>query len=334
VVGLGRLGYTHAVNLAHNVSRASLAAVCDMDEAQRTQVAQELRCEAYAEVEQMLAEARLDAVIVATPSAHHVGPVTQAANAGLPLFCEKPLASTLADNEKLAAVIRDAGILCQIGFNRRFDPEYAEARERIAAGEIGQPVYCYSVSRDPFPPPVWACDPAQGGGLFIDMQLHDYDMSRFLLADEPVRIHAEETALAVDGQGINRFADNVTSSLRFAGGKLALLHASMHAAYGYDVYTEVYGENGSIRIGGPEKGRLQVATAGRGVSWPQTFLGAEGVPHFIRRFERSFVRELDAFCGAVIDGKEAPVTPTDAVAAFRIAARAIESAGAGTSREI
>lgn len=328
VVGLGRLGRTHAANLAHNVSRAALVAVCDIDEALRSGVARELGCDAYADVEAMLADAAVDAVIVATPSADHIEPVTAVAEAGVPVFCEKPLAANLPDNEKLAAVIEEAGVTCQIGFNRRFDPEYAEAHERIAAGEIGTPVYCYSISRDPFPPPVWACDPEQGGGLFFDMQLHDFDMSRFLLGSEPARVYAEETARVVEGQGINRFADNVVSSVAFADGSLGLFHASMHAAYGYDVATEIYGETGSIRIGGPEKSRLRVAAAGRGIAWPQTFLGEEGVPHFIRRFERSFVAELEAFCAALMDGRPAEVTPRDAVAAFRAAVCAAESAAA------
>ena len=334
VVGLGRLGYTHAVNLAHNVPRVVLAAVGDVDENRRHEVSARLGCAAYADTEEMLGEAALDAVVVATPSAYHAEPVLQVVGAGLPLFCEKPLASTLADNERLAAAIREAGVECQIGFNRRFDPEYVEARERIAAGDIGRPVYCYSITRDPFPPPAWACDPARGGGLFIDMQLHDYDVTRFLLGSEPVRIHAEESALVVDGGGVDRFADNVTTSLRFAGGELALLHASMHAAYGYDVYTEVYGERGSIRIGGPEKSRLQVASGGAGLCRPQTYLGDEGLPHFIRRFERSYMGELAAFCSAVLDGGASPVTADDAVAAFRVATRAIESAGSGRALDI
>jgi scyllo-inositol 2-dehydrogenase (NAD+) len=326
-VGLGRLGVVHARNIARAVPRARLIAVCDMQADVARAAAAELGCACYTDVRQMLDNPAIDAVCVATPTAYHVEPVTAVAEAGKPLFCEKPLADNLADTLRLAQVIQDAGILCQMGFQRRFDPPYVEAKQMIRDGAIGRPVYFCAFSRDPFPPPPWACDPAKGGGLFIDMLLHDFDLARFLMDDEVAAVFADETNLVVDGAGINRFADNVTVSLRFRNGALGAAHASMHAAYGYDVRSEVYGSAGNLLLGGLNRTDLTLCSTSAGVSRPHTFLPQSERPHFMLRFEQAYIAEMQAFVDCVIDGNTPSVTADDAVQAFRIALAATQSAG-------
>ena len=329
VVGLGRMGYMHAYNLAWRTPRAKLVAVCDVDEDLAKTMAADLGCNYYTDLKQMLDDKDIDAVCVVTPSAYHVEPVTTVAQAGKPLFVEKPLAGTLEDNIHLADVITRAGIMCQVGFMRRFDPHYVEAEQMIQDGAIGKPVYYGGIARDPYPPPPWACDPSKGGGLFIDFLLHDFDCARFLMKDEVARVYAEETNLVVDNQGIERFADNVTVNLRFRGGALGNCQCSMHSKYGHDVRTEVYGEDGTILIGGMNLTEVTLCREDRGVSRPRTFLKKGKLAPFAVRFEESYALEMAAFVESVMDNKPPKVNQHDAVEAYKISMAAVRSAGDG-----
>ena len=328
VIGLGRLGYVHAYNAARRTPRAKLIAVCDVMEDLAKETAAELGCKYYTNLDKMLADKDIDAVCVVTPTALHVEPVTAVAKARKPMFVEKPLASTMEDNIHLAKVIKDSGVICQIGFNRRFDPPYVEAEQMIIDGVIGKPVYFNGFSRDPFPPPPWACDPEKGGGLFIDMLIHDFDTARFLMRDEVSRVYAEETNVFVDSQGINRFADNVTVNLRFQNGALGNCHGSMHANYGYDMRTEVYGTNGNLMIGGLNRAEVTLCSLEKGITKPATFQPEGKMPHFMIRFQEAYAREIAAFVDCVLDNKKPKVTEDDAVAAYKISMAAVRSAGA------
>ncbi|MCD6122163.1 MAG: Gfo/Idh/MocA family oxidoreductase [Spirochaetales bacterium] len=327
VVGLGRLGYVHARNIAREVPNAKLVAVCDIDEDKANNTSRELGCKPYNNVNKMLEDKDIDAVCVVTPTSLHVDPVTAVAEAGKPLFCEKPLAGTLSDNLKLSKLIKKAGIICQMGFMRRFDPPCAEAEVMIKEGAIGKPVYFCGFSRDPFPAPPWACDPAKGGGLFIDVLIHDFDLARFLMEDEVLKIYADETNLVVNSQGINRFADNVTANLHFKGGALGTCHASMHAKYGYDMRTEIYGSEGNLILGGLNSTELTLCTAERGISKPLTFQTKDKIPHFMFRFKEAYVNEMAAFVESILYNKPPIVNEDDAVKAYRISIAAAKSAG-------
>lgn len=326
VVGLGRLGYVHALNV-HANHRVELTAVCDQDTERAAAVGDKLGVKWFGNIEEMLPH--VDAVCVVTPTNFHVEPITAVANAGKWLFCEKPLAGNLDDSRRLVELIDNAGIPCQMGFQRRFDSDFSEAAQLIASGEIGTPTHVISVSRDPFPPPPWARDPATGGGLFIDMLLHDFDTLRFLLSQEVETVFAEEANLVVDGQGIDRFADNATCSLRFSEGALAQCHASMHAEYGYDVRAEVFGEHGMLQIGAIAQNGLTRFTAGAGVSRPGTYLGERDLPHFMQRFSGAYANEIEAFIDCIVEDTSPSVTHHDAHKAFEIALAASESAGSG-----
>ncbi|HUV06906.1 MAG TPA: Gfo/Idh/MocA family oxidoreductase [Spirochaetia bacterium] len=327
VVGLGRLGAVHARNISKRIKKAGLIAVCDLDESLARSTAAELRCRYFTDMRRMIDERSIDAVCVATPTAHHVEPVSAVAEAGKPLFCEKPLSDNLKDTLHLVKLIKQAGIQCQVGFHRRFDRAYAEAEQMIEEGAIGKPVYFHAVSRDPFPPPPWACDPERGGGLFIDMLLHDFDLARFLMKDEVASVFADETNLVVDGEGINRFADNVTASLRFEKGALGTAHASMHARYGYDIRSEVFGSEGGLLIGGLNSTELTLCTPERGISRPRTFLPEGDSPHFMVRFKEAYISEISAFVDCILDGAPVKVNEDDALKAFQVSLAAARSAG-------
>ena len=325
VVGLGRLGRTHAQNILET-ARARLVAVCDTQPDLARSVAADLGCACYSDIRRMLENREIDAVLIVTPTALHGEPVTAAAEAGKPIFCEKPLAGSLDETRQLISVIRGSQIKCQVGFQRRYDPSYVEAEKMIRDQCIGNPVYVSGCSRDPFPAPPWAMDSSKGGGLYIDFLLHDFDMARFLLRDEVETVYADDANLVVDSQGIESFADNAVVMLHFKGGALATFHASMHAEYGYDIRTEVHGSKGSVMIGGLHRAEVTLCTLDRGISRPHTYHQDGDVPHFVVRFKEAYRSELAAFVDCVLDNSAPRVTEDDALQALRIAVAAGDSA--------
>ncbi|MGM0432942.1 MAG: Gfo/Idh/MocA family protein [Spirochaetota bacterium] len=327
VVGLGRLGYVHAVNVSRS-HRGKLVAVCDQREDLAAAVSSELGCSAYHDLHTMLDKQKdIDALIIVTPTDTHVAPVTAACEAGLPMFCEKPLASTLEDTVQLSDLIKATGTICQIGFHRRFDPPISEAKQMIDDGVIGKPVYISGVTRDPFPPPPWACDPDKGGGLYIDLLLHDFDTARFLMGEEVNSIFAADANLVVDPQGVKRFADNASVTMNFSSGALGAFHASIHASYGYDVRTEVFGAEGSIQMGTVSKSGLTLSRPGAGVCHPSTYLSEQNgkIPHFMGRFKEAYELELEGFLNCVIEKRSPLANEDDALAAYRISLAAARS---------
>ena len=328
VIGLGRLGYVHAYNIKHSI-KADLIAVCDIDEKLAIKTSKEFECAAYSDIYQLLKRKDIDAVCLVTPTAYHFEPVTAVVQAKLPLFCEKPLADNIADNIKLAKMIKKSGIKFQIGFNRRFDPDNAIAEKMIREGYIGKPVFFNAFSRDPFPPPPWDCDPSKGGGLFIDMLLHDFDLARFFMKDEVESVFASEANMVVNGKGIKRFADNVTANLKFKNGALANFHASMHAGYGYDVRSEVFGSAGNLIIGGLNRTEITLCSPDKGITRLQTFKPEGKMPHFMIRYKEAYVLEMESFIDSVINNKLITVNEEDASKAFHIAIAASKSAEKG-----
>lgn len=326
VVGLGRLGYVHALNV-NKISSARLVAVCDMDKDLAESTAEELGCKSYTDIRSMLDDAEVEAVCVVTPTAYHFEPVKAVAESGKPLFLEKPLAASLEESEKIVRIIESSGIKCQLGFQRRFDPAHAEAEQMIREGAIGKPVYINAFARDPFPPPPWAMDPSKGGGLYIDMLLHDFDIARFFMRDEVALVNADETNLVVDGEGVHRFADNVIVNLRFEGGALANYHAGMHAEYGYDCRTEVFGSNGNLIIGGLNRTEVTLCSKDKGITRPQTFQQEGRLPHFMVRFREAYENEIREFVRAVVEDTPVKADAHDAMQAFKIALAATEAGG-------
>jgi predicted dehydrogenase len=306
-----------------------LIAVCDQQEELARQIADEMDCVWYTDLRKMLENKDIQAVCVVTPTAHHVEPVTAVIQAKKSLFCEKRLAGSLEDTIRLAELIKRSGLKCQIGFQRRFDPAHSEAQRMIREGCIGKPVYINGFSRDPFPPPPWACDPAKGGGLYIDFLLHDFDMARFLMNDEVETVFASDTNLVVDSEGIEDFADNAVVSLRFKGGALANYHASMHAGYGYDIRTEVFGSEGNLMIGDLHRIALTHCTKEGGISKPLSYQSQGKLPHFMVRFKEAYALEMKAFVDGVLECTPAPINEEDALKAFRIAVAAGASARRG-----
>jgi predicted dehydrogenase len=334
IIGLGRIGQVHAQTLARRVNGARLVAVADLDSALAASTAERFGTVAVASMAELVARDDVDGVVVCTPSGAHVAPVELVVASRKALFCEKPLASNLADHAHLAEVIDQAPIACMVGFNRRCDPEFIHAQRLIAEGAIGTPTYLLGRLRDAFPPPMWVRDPAIGGGLFIDMLIHDFDSVRMLLGQEVVKVFAQSANLVVDPGDIEGFADNATVALEFDGGALGQLHSAMHASYGYDARTEVFGARGTIEIGSLRRFNVMVAAEGKGITHPHTFLPDGDISHGMLRWGTSYEAEMAVFADVIRGVKLPPANHHDAVAAFRVAAAAQESQTRGQPVEV
>jgi predicted dehydrogenase len=315
VVGVGRMGLTHAENLARRVRGVRLVAVTTSDE-QRALAARRLAggVAVYPDLETLLGAEELDAVCISSSTSAHAVNVEKCAAAGLHIFCEKPLALTLADCDRAIAAAEQAGVKLMMGHVRQFDAGHLEAKRLIDAGAIGRPLVFRAISGDVDPPPPSFADPAVSGGLILDAMYHDLYLSRWLLADEVVRAYAEGGALVDEAVGAVGDVDNAVVTLRFAGGALGTLFVSRTTRYGHDLRVEVIGDEGAVQIG-------------RFRQTPVRLLDRQGVHHDMprttpERLGEAFVTELQAFLDCLARDAPAPVTgySSRAVVAVGVAA--------------
>lgn len=325
VVGLGRMGRFYAQVLAAPGLRAELFAVADPDPRARAAVHAELGVSrAFDSAEAALALPEVDAVIIATVTSQHASVVIAAAEAGKAIFSEKPLALSLAETHAALTAVKRAGVPLQVGFMRRFDPAYRQAHEWIQAGRIGRPLIFKGVGRDPSCPPVDYANPANSGGLMVDMGIHDFDLARWLMSSEVERVSAEGTLMACTELESVGDIDNAVINLRFQSGAIGNVDLSRNARYGYDVRTEVLGSAGAVVVGGLSD------TAGVGVQLlPRAAEPADPMPHFIRRFAAAYTAQIEEFGNCLEQGRQPSVGGLEALAAFEIAAAATLSGRTG-----
>jgi myo-inositol 2-dehydrogenase/D-chiro-inositol 1-dehydrogenase len=327
VVGVGRIGLTHAESLARRVYGARLVAVTT-SKAERAAAARE-RCGnvvVYDDLETLLAAGGLDAVVIASSTSAHADNVVQCAEAGLHILCEKPLALTLGDCDRAIAAAERAGIKLMVGHVRRFDAGHVEAKRFIEAGSIGKPLVFRAISGDVDPPPPSFANPAVSGGLLLDAMYHDLYISRWLMADEVARTYAEGAALVDPAVGAVGDVDNAVVTLRFRGGAMATLFVSRTTRYGHDLRIEVIGDEGAVQIG-------------RFRQTPVRLLDRRGVHHDMPwttpdRLGEAFVTELQAFVDCIREGTESPVGGYDSRATVAVGIAATRSMHEGRAIEL
>jgi len=320
LIGSGRMGSLHGQSLAWRIPGARLVAVADPVPGAAEQLAASLGADrAYTEPGQVLADPEVDAVVIAAPARFHADLVVAAAAAGKGVFCEKPMALTLADADRAIDAARAAGVVLQVGFNRRFAPDWVAARALLDAGRLGTPRLLRSVTRDP-----GGFDPSRvpPDTIFNETLIHDFDALRFLNPGaEAVQVYATADALVEPGWRDRGLLDTAVVVVRFDNGATGVAEACFEAAYGYDVRGEVFGSGGMATIGdGRRTGTVFSGAAGRLVQTArsdQELLGD------------AYVAELAAFVDAVRAGTPAPVGGEDARAALAIALAAAESVRAG-----
>ena len=323
LLGAGRIGRIHGGNVAAH-SRVSLAAVADAS-AEAAKSLAELHGAKVASIDAILADKEIGAVVICTPTDMHSDLIEKAAQAGKSVFCEKPVDLNSDRIRACLTVVKKHNAKLMIGFNRRFDPSFANVRRRIEAGEIGKVELVTILSRDPSPPPPEYV--ARSGGLFRDMMIHDLDMARFLLGEEPTEVHAVGSCLVDPAIGKAGDVDTAAVLLKTASGKIAQISCSRRATYGYDQRIEVHGSGGLLQAGNRHATTVTHATGDGYRSDP-------ALPFFLERYAEAYRAELDAFVAAVLDGK--PIAPSgeDGLKAQVLADAATESAKSGQTVKV
>ena len=317
LIGAGRIGRVHAQNLQRRISGARVLLVADPVEEAARRAADDFGIKfAVADYQTVLQSPAVDAVVICSATHTHATITMQAATAGKHIFCEKPLDFNLGVIDQVLAAVQQAGVKLQMGFNRRFDPNFARVRQAVASGEIGTPHLMHIISRDPGPPPHAYI--RSSGGMFLDMTVHDFDMARFLFGQEVVEVYAAAGVLVDPAIGQLGDIDSALVTLKFAGGALAVIDNSRRAVYGYDQRVEILGSAGSVSTGNiyPNAATISTATAIRR-DLPLNF--------FMERYTESYVVEMQAFVDAVRGDTPVPATGEDARAATALALAAMQS---------
>ncbi len=326
LVGTGRMGIAYARYLATRVPGATLYAVSDV----RREAAEAARDEfgaakAYLDFNDLVNDKAVDAVVVMTPTKLHRDVVVAAAQAGKPIFCEKPLSLGLDDAHAMQAAIAKSGVFFQLGFMRRFDAGYAAAKRQIEAGAIGKPCVFKSSSKDKERPSVDYLRPENSGGLFIDMGIHDFDLARWFIG-EVASVYSTGGVLAYpEMDGIGDW-DNAITNIRFANGCIGSVSLSRNGIYGYGIHTEILGTEGTIQIGYDRETPVLLMTKDK--------VSHDTVPGFYERFENAYIVQLQNFVQNLKHGSPPPITVDDGIAAQRIALAATKSAQMNTVVEV
>lgn len=316
IIGAGRIGQVHADNITFRLRNANLVGVSSGTRqlAERCSLAH--GCEPYFDYHELIEDPSVDAVCICSASNQHTDQIIAAARAGKHIFCEKPIDTSLEVIDKALSEVRKAGVKLQVGFNRRFDQNYARVREAIIEGEIGTPQILHITSRDPSPPPLEYVK--NSGGIWMDCSIHDMDMSRFLIGSEVEEVYTLG-AVNIDPD-IEQYGDVDTSivTLRFANGVIGTIDNSRQAVYGYDQRCEVLGSGGSIQINNNYQNSAVISNSNAVKrDLPLNF--------FMDRYTDSFIVEMNEFCDAVLEEKPIPCTGLDGRAPVVIALAAKKS---------
>lgn len=318
ILGCGRIGQVHGGSLQH-IDTARVAAVADAFE----DAANALAARTGAQVmttDQIIADPSIHAVVIGTPTNTHFDLIQASARAGKAIFCEKPVDMSAARIRELITIVEGAGVPFLTGFNRRFDPGFATLQARIAAGDIGDVELVTILSRDPSPPPVSYIK--SSGGLFRDMMIHDFDMARFLLGEEVVRVFATGSALVDPAIGEAGDVDTAVAVLTTASGRICQISNSRRATYGYDQRAEVHGSLGLIKANNVPENNVEFAS-GAG------FRSAPAQHFFLERYAAAYRAEMMHFIACLGAGIAPSPGIRDGLAAQMIADAAAQSLATG-----
>lgn len=314
LAGLGRLGQFHAENMAGRVPSVELVRVVDPIEEVARSTGERLGVAWSIAYDDLLNDSSIEAVVIAAPTPHHAPMIEQAAAAGKQVFCEKPISLEREPTERAIAATRNAGVRLQIGFHRRFDPDWVAATSRIKAGELGD-VYLFRTSlRDMRPPSIEYIK--DSGGFFLDVTVHDFDTARWMVG-EIDEVSAFGVALSDPAFAGVGDIDNAVVVVRFASGALGVIDNSRAAGYGYECSTEIMGSRATARIRYDRRVNVEWLTPGAA--------SMDYVSNFVERYPRAYVAELEAFAEAVRDDRPVAVSGEDGLAAFTLSKAAERS---------
>lgn len=308
IIGAGRIGKLHAENIIRHIPQINLKTVADINLDTNWLKALPVAVTGD-DVQCIFNDSTIDAILICSPAPSHLPLIIQAAVAGKHIFCEKPLALDIAAIQQALAVVEQAQVILQVGFNRRFDPNFVKVKHVIAEGGIGALHIIHITSRDPEPPSHDYI--ASSGGIFLDMSIHDFDMARFLVGSEITEVYATGAALIDPTIAQLGDVDTAVIQLTFANGTLGIIDNSRQAVYGYDQRVEVFGSQGKMLAHNVSATQTELSTANAVTrDLPMHF--------FLDRYQASYLAELRSFCHAIRHKQAAAVDGQDGLMAVII----------------
>lgn len=318
LIGAGRIGKIHAANVAAN-PRLRLAGVVDPVSDAAVELASKYDAEACS-LEDALGNPAIAGVVVASSTDTHLDFSLAAAEADKAIFCEKPLDQDLTRARSAASRLEALDARLFLAFNRRFDPNFAALQKRLAAGAVGALETLHIISHDPAPPPIEYVKVS--GGIFKDMVIHDFDMARWLLAEEISEVFASASVLVDSAIGEAGDTDTAKTILRTSSGRLCVISSSRRSGYGYDQRIEAFGSKGLIRAQNQLESTVE--------TWGEQGAETDRLQNFfLDRYAVAYAREIEHFAD-ILDGKSTPLVDfIDGVAALELAEAAAQSARSG-----
>jgi myo-inositol 2-dehydrogenase / D-chiro-inositol 1-dehydrogenase len=319
VIGVGAIGRLHCQNYAANIPGASLVGIADVNVPAATEIATSLGVSTvYPDYKQLIADPKVDAVVVATPPFLKKDIVLEAADKQKHVFCEKPMTLSLKDADEMISAVQRSGIKFQVGYQKRSDISFIQARKAIESGEVGKLMLVRAHNRDP-PTTVggWSADPAKSGSVFLDTCSHDFDALRWLTGSEVTRVSADGTALMYEELRKNGDYDTVVVNMRLSNGALAQVDACGWTPYGFDSRSEVIGTEGGIIVGMGEKTLSHVYQNGRTSNERYSYWGT--------RWAQAYRDEMVSFVKTIVTGGTPRATIQDGRAALEIGLAAWQS---------
>ncbi len=321
IIGTGRIGRVHTLSITHQVPQAEIKAITDINLQSAQEWAKEMGIQhVYKDYQEIVNDPEIDAVLVCSSTDTHAEISIAAAKAGKHIFCEKPVDLTVEKVEAAIAAAKEANVKLQVGFNRRFDHNFAKVKNLIDKGTIGELHLLKITSRDPAPPPAEYV--AVSGGMFMDMTIHDFDMARFMTGSEPTEIYVAADCLVDPAIGKAGDVDTAIITIRFENGAICSIDNSRKAAYGYDQRIEAFGSKGKAEISN-DLPSTAVWSTEEGVysEKPKYF--------FLERYMDSFALEMKQFIDCIINDKEPPVVGNDGLQPIRMGLAAKKSVAEG-----
>lgn len=298
MIGAGRVGKLHAGTLRRYLPDGDVVALVDTQQSMLDETGDEFGIDnRYTSLEEALEKADFDAVVITTPTFTHAELAVMAAGEGKHVFLEKPMAMSLGECDQIIEACSKNGALLQLGFMRRFDPDFSLAFDRIQAGEIGEPMLVKSLTHGPGLPPAWACDLKTSNGNLAEVNSHDLDATRWLMSSNPKRIYLEVANFKGEERGVNteNYYDNMIANIKFESGGLGSISGVCPCDYGYDARMEIIGKKGIMIIGELKNNALTVGIdRDTGLvtpifrRWPDRFKMAyiNEIEHFIQSIQR------------------------------------------------
>ena len=314
LLGTGRIGKLHAENIASH-RESTLTAVADIDDESANNLAAQFGA-IVKSTDEVIADPNIDAILIATSTDTHSDFIEKASSAGKAILCEKPVDLNLTRAKKCLDEVGAAKNSIMVGFNRRFDPNFAQLKKSLDNGEIGKRELLTITSFDPAPPPnhIWK----KSGGLYRDMMIHDFDLSNFIMDELPITISAVGHSLINPEIGVEGDVDTAVVTMVYADGKITVIKNSRRAAYGYDQRIEILGSEGLLQAENIIENSV-VKSTNAGV------LSAKPKYFFLERYIDAYRAEWNAFIKSINDDEPIPVTLEDGVAALAMAEAATQS---------